>query len=164
MLIKLFSSFLPDFTVFSTSTFVTLRFGLFTESWKERNISKLYIFWNCQGCSILYFKACLQLVKVTTVFVFLGRGLLVKDTESQEDQYLYEICPCEHSDQICHQIAISCVSSLPSHFTACQLESVTLLYLCGRGLLAQSTEFQDGQNNKNFLMCSGQKSRRFQFT
>ena len=60
-----------------------------------------------------------QFVKVSTVFVFLGRGLLVKDTESQEDQYLFEICPFEHSDQICYQIAISCVSSYPSHFTAC---------------------------------------------
>ena len=58
-------------------------------------------------------------VKVSTVFIFLGKVLLVQDTESKEDQYLFEICPWEHSDQICHQIAISCVSSFTSHFTAC---------------------------------------------
>ena len=60
-----------------------------------------------------------QLVKESTVFVFLGRGLLVQDSESQEDQYLFKVCPVEYSAQICHQIAISCVSSYPSHFTAC---------------------------------------------
>ena len=61
----------------------------------------------------------LQLVKVSTVFVFLGRGILVQDTESQEDHYLFEICPVEYSVHICHQIAISRVSSYPSHFTTC---------------------------------------------
>ena len=60
-----------------------------------------------------------QLVKVRYVFVFLGRTLLVQDSESQEDQYLFEICPVEHSVQICHQIYISCVSSYPGQFTAC---------------------------------------------
>ena len=34
----------------------------------------------------------LQLVEVSIVFVFLGGGLLVQDTESQEDQYLFENC------------------------------------------------------------------------
>ena len=53
----------------------------------------------------------LQLVKVSTVHVFLGKGLLVQESESQEDQYLFEICSVEHSVQKCHQIAISCVSS-----------------------------------------------------
>ena len=45
--------------------------------------------------------------------------MLVQDTESQEDQYLFEICPVEYSMEMCHQIAISCVSSYPSHFTPC---------------------------------------------
>ena len=85
----------------------------------RRNISKLCIFWNYYGYSIICFTACLQLIKVSTVFVFLGRDLLEQDSESQEDQYLFEICPVEHSVQNCHQIAISCVSSYPSQFTAC---------------------------------------------
>ena len=59
----------------------------------------------------------LQLVKVSTVFVFLGGGLLERDSESQEDHYLFEICQVEHSAQICHKIASSCVSSYPSQFT-----------------------------------------------
>ena len=42
------------------------------------------------------FTAFKQLVKVSTVFVFLGRGLLVQDIESQEDQYLFEISPFEY--------------------------------------------------------------------
>ena len=35
----------------------------------------------------------LQLVEGSTVFVFLGTGLLEQDTGSLEDQYLVEICP-----------------------------------------------------------------------
>ena len=46
------------------------------------------------------FTACLQLVKVNTVHVFLGTSLLVQESESQKDQYLFEICPVEHSVQI----------------------------------------------------------------
>ena len=84
----------------------------------RRNIPKPCLFWNYHRYPIIYFTACLQLVEVSTVFVFLGRGLLEQDSESQEEQYLFEICPVEHSVQICHQIAISCVSSYPSQFTA----------------------------------------------
>ena len=116
---KLFPSLLLDCAVFSTSTACILRFGLFTESQEEWNISQLCLIWNYCRYSTLCFTACIQLVEVSTVFVFLGRGLLVQDTESQEDQYLFEICPFEHSAQMFHQIVISCVSSLPSHFTAC---------------------------------------------
>ena len=61
----------------------------------------------------------LQLLKVSTLFVSHGRGLLVQDSQSKENQYLFEICPVEHSAQICHQIAISCLSSYHSLFTAC---------------------------------------------
>ena len=85
----------------------------------RRSISKLCLFWNYHGYSFICFTACLQLVKVSTVFVFLGRGLLKQGSESQEDQFLFEICPVEHSAQICCQIAISCVSSYPSQFTVC---------------------------------------------
>ena len=116
---KLFPSLLLDCAVFSTSTLITLRFDLLTESQEMWNISQLCLIWNYCGYSILCFTACIRLVKVSTVFVFLGRGLLVQDTESQEDQYLFEICSVEHSKQICHDIALSCVSSCPSHFTAC---------------------------------------------
>ena len=35
----------------------------------------------------------------------------MQDTESQEDQYLFEICPCKHSEQICHHIANLFVSN-----------------------------------------------------
>ena len=152
---KLLPSLLADCTAFSISTFVTLRFVLLTESWEERNILELYIFWNYHGYSNLCFTACIQLIKVSTIFVCLGRGLLVKDTESQEDQYLFEICPYEHSEKDCHQIAISWVSSFPSHFPACpQLESINLLYLLGRGLLVHSAMFQDAQNNKTIKTSS----------
>ena len=85
------------------------------------------LFWNYWGYSILCFTACVQLVGVSTVFVFLGKGLLVQDT-NQGDHYLYEICPFEHSEQICHQIAISFVSSSPSHCTVCL--SWNLLICC----------------------------------
>ena len=40
-----------------------------------------------------------------------------------------------------------------------QLKSIHLLYLLGRGLLAQSTESQDAQNNKNFLKCTMHKGQ-----
>ena len=39
VIFKLFSSLLLECAVFSTSTFVTLRFGLFTESQEEWNFS-----------------------------------------------------------------------------------------------------------------------------
>ena len=69
------------------------------QSPRRRNISELCLFWNYHGYSIIYFTACLQFVKVSTVYVFLGRDLLGQDSESQEDQYLFEICPVEHSTQ-----------------------------------------------------------------
>ena len=75
---KLFPSWLPDCTVFSTSTFVTLGFGLFSELWEEWNIFQLCLIWNYHGYLILCFTACIQLVEVCTVFVFLGRGMVVK--------------------------------------------------------------------------------------
>ena len=116
---KLFPSLLLNCTVFPTSILITLRVGLCTESWEEWKISQLFLVRNYCRYSILCFTACIQHVKVRTVFIFLGRGLLLKDTESQEDQYLFEICPVEYSVHICHQIAISCVFSYPSHFAAC---------------------------------------------
>ena len=93
----LFLSLLLDCAVFLTSTLVTLAFGLFTESWEVWNITQLCLFWNYHRYSILCFTACIQLVKVSTVIVFLERGLLVQDTESQEDQYQFEICLSKHS-------------------------------------------------------------------
>ena len=110
---KLFPSLLQDCAVFLQIIF---GFGLFTVSWEEEHF-KLCLFWNYHRYSIIYFTAFLQLVKVSSVFVFIGRGLLEQDSKSQEDQYLFEICLVEHSAQICHQIAISCVSSYPSQFT-----------------------------------------------
>ena len=89
------------------------------QSPRIRNILELCLFWNYQGYSIAYSTACLQLVKVSTVFVFLGRGLLEQDSESQEEQYLFEICPVEHTAKICLYIASSHVSIYPSQFTAC---------------------------------------------
>ena len=65
----------------------------------KRNISKLCLFWNYCGYSFICFTACLQVIKVSTVYVFLGRGLLEQDSESKEDQYLFEICLVEHSAQ-----------------------------------------------------------------
>ena len=130
---KLFPSLLLDCAVFSTSAFVTLRFGLFTESQEEWNISNLCLFWNYHRYSILCFTTCIQLVEVSTVFVFLGRGLLVKVTESQEDQYLFEVCPFEHSTQSCNQIAISYVSSYPSHFTAYLSKNPLICCICLEG-------------------------------
>ena len=81
------------------------------QSPRRGNISELCLFWNYCRYSFICFTACLQLVKVSTVHVFLGRGLLVQESESQEDQYLFEICPVEHSVQNCQLIAISHVSS-----------------------------------------------------
>ena len=78
---------------------------LFTESWEKKHFRTLLIL-ELVWIFICMHTACLQLVKVSTLHVFLGRDLLV-----QEDQYLFEICPAEHSAQNCHQIAISCVSS-----------------------------------------------------
>ena len=97
---KLFPSLLLDYTVFSTNTLITLRCNLFTESQEGWNISQLCLIWNYCGYSILCFTACKQLVKVSTEFVFLRRGLLVQDAKSQEDQYLFEICLVEHSVQV----------------------------------------------------------------
>ena len=116
---KLLPSLLLDCAKFATSAFGPLGLGLFRESWEVWNISKLCLFWNYHRYLILCFTAGILLVEVGTVFVFLGRSLLVKDQESQEDWYLFEICPFEVSEQICHQIPISCVHSFPSHFTAC---------------------------------------------
>ena len=73
---------------------------------REWNISQLCLIWNYHRYSFLCFRACIQLVKVSNVFVFLRRGLLMQDTEYQEDQNLFEICLVEHSVQICHQIVI----------------------------------------------------------
>ena len=73
-------------------------FCLFTESWDEEHF-KLCLFWNYHGYSIICFTACLKPVKVSTVYVFIGRGLLEQDSESQEDHYLFEICMVEHSVQ-----------------------------------------------------------------
>ena len=86
---------------------------------RRSGIFQNFIFWNYQRYSILYFIACIQLVKVSTVFIFLERGLLLKDSVSPKDQYLFEIFLVEHSGQVCHQITIACVSSYPSQFTAC---------------------------------------------
>ena len=85
----------------------------------RRKISALCLIWKYLIYSFICSTACLQLVKVSTACVFLGRGLLVQESESQEDQYLFEICLVEHFAQNCHQIAISCVSSFLSQFTAC---------------------------------------------
>ena len=67
------------------------------QSHRWRKVSKLCLFWNYHGYAIICFTACLQLVKVSTEYVFLGRGLLEQDSESQEDQYLFEICLGEQS-------------------------------------------------------------------
>ena len=114
---KLFSGLFQYCTMFST------RFSLqmtCLQSPIRWNISKHCLFWNYCGYSFICFTACLHLVKGSTVYVFLGRGLLVQESESQGDQYLFEICPVEHFAQNCRQIAISCVSSFfPIQFTAC---------------------------------------------
>ena len=75
------------------------------------NISELCLFLNWHVYWFMCFTACLQLVKVSTVYVFLGRDLLVQESESQEIRYLFEICSVEHSAHNCHQIAISHVYS-----------------------------------------------------
>ena len=96
----------------------------------RRNISKLCLFCNYHGYSIICFTACLQLVGVSTVFVFLGRGLLEQDPESQEDQYLFEICLVEHSVQICHRLPFPVFPFYPSQFTACPGWNLLLCCIC----------------------------------
>ena len=54
------------------------------------------------GIQSYAFTACVQLVKVSIVYVFLGRGLLEQDSESQEDHYPFEICTVRHSAKIFH--------------------------------------------------------------
>ena len=72
----------------------------------------------------------LQLVKVSTLYVVIGRGLVVQESESQEDQYLFEICLVEHSVHICHQIAIFCVSRFSKPvYSFSQLEVWKLCYI-----------------------------------
>ena len=110
----------------------------------RRNISELYLYWSYCGYSFICFTACLQLVKVSLVYVFLGRSMLETDSESQKDQYLFEICPVEHSAINFHQNAISCFSSYSSKFTACPCQKFNIvLYLLGSDLLVQSKESQD---------------------
>ena len=53
---------------------VTLRFGLFPESWEEEHFQKNCSYWNYHGYSIVCFTVCLKLVEVSIVFVFLRRG------------------------------------------------------------------------------------------
>ena len=116
---------------------------------------------------MLCFTACTQLVTVSTAFVFLGWGLLEKDTESQEDQYLFEICLCEHSEQICHQLAISCVPVFQTtlqHVSARIYSFVVSTLKRPVSAKYRVPRFQDAQSNKNFLMYGGQTSRRFQHT
>ena len=78
----------------------------------------------------------LQLVEVSTVFVFLGRGLLVKDTESQEDQYMFTICPCwtfwSYLTSDCYFLCLQLSKPL---YSLSYLESINLLCRLGRGLL-----------------------------
>ena len=56
----------------------------------------------------------------------------MQDTES-----LFEICPFGHSEHICHQIAISSFQLSKPIYSLSQLESINLLHLLGRDLLAQ---------------------------
>ena len=100
------------------------------QSSRRGNISQLCLVWNYHKYSIIYFTACLQLVKLSTLFVFLRRGLLEQDLEFQEDQYLFEICLIEHSVLICHHIPISCISSYPSQSTACLSYNLFLCCIC----------------------------------
>ena len=83
VLFMLFPSLLLDCTVFSTSTFVTLRFGLFMEvPGGVEHFKTLLILELLQIFNFICFTACIQLVKISTIFLFLGRCLLVKNTES----------------------------------------------------------------------------------
>ena len=127
----IFSSYFPAcYKIVQCFLQFTLRFGLFTESWEEEHFQNLGYFGIIMNIQLYALTACLQLVEVSTAFVFLGRGLLEQDSESQEDQYLIKICPLEHFAQVCHQIAISCVSSYPSQFTACPSYNLILCCIC----------------------------------
>ena len=84
-------------------------------------------------------------------------------TEFQEDQYLFEICLCEHSAQIRLLSPVFPVIQATLQLVSARIY-INLLYLLGRGLLAQGTESQDAQNNKSLLMHNGQKSRRIHHT
>ena len=55
----------------------------------------------------------------------------MQESESQEDQYLFEICPVKHSVQNCHQNAISCVSSVSKPvYSLSQLEVLKNHVVC----------------------------------
>ena len=106
---ELFPSLSQDCVVFLQDF---LGSGLFTETHEKKHFRILLILELAQ-IFIYMLTAYLQLVKVTTVCIFLGRGLLVQESESQEDQYLYEICPFKHFQPF------SVFPVFPGQFTAC---------------------------------------------
>ena len=83
---------------------------LFSESQEKKHFRTLLILALMQIFIYMLYHlstAC----KIRYCVFFLGRDLLVQESESLEDQSQFEICPVEHSVLNCHQIAISCVSS-----------------------------------------------------
>ena len=70
-IVQAISQFLLDCAVFSTSYPQVWPVNRVLERW---NISKLYLFWNYHGYPILCFTASIELVRVSTVFIFIGRS------------------------------------------------------------------------------------------
>ena len=122
---------------------VTLRFGLFTESQEEEHISKHCLFWNYLGYSIISFTACLQLVKVSNAFVFLEETSPKKTSTCLKSVHLNIL----HKFAIRLPFPVSSVIQANLHLVPARNLNI-VLYLFGSDLLAQSTESQDGKNNK----------------
>ena len=70
--------------------------------------------------TVCYSKHCL--------FVFLGRGQSLKIIESQEDQYLFEICPCKHCGHLHHQSGIFVFPISTLQLVSARLCSICCIY------------------------------------
>ena len=112
-----FSSYSPAcYKIVQCFLQVTLAFGLFTESQVEEHFRTLlilellwifnYMLYTLSTACQSKYRICISWKRpVRARFTFPRRPV--------------PVCPVEHSVQNCHQIAISCVSSYPSQFTAC---------------------------------------------
>ena len=75
--------------------------------------------------------------------------MLVQDLESQEDQYLFEICLVEYSVQIAIRLPFTVFPVFQTNLQLFPSRSLNIvLCLIGSDLQAKSTESQDAQNNQ----------------
>ena len=147
--------------------FCYLGFGLFTgprRCWTFQNFAYFRIIIDIQFILYSLYTACWSKY---CIYIFWKRPGSARYRVPRRPLPVWNLSVWAFCTNLPSDCYFPCFQFSKALYSLSQLESINLLYLLGRGLLAESTGSHDAQNNKiskSFLKCNGKSSRRIQHT